>query len=60
MVYLNNQGGVGVQSGGGVVGGGGGGFGQGWRGWLVARLRVGGDVGFVGCEPRFEGFVQCT
>ena len=23
-------------------------------------LGVGGDVGYVGCEPRIEGFVQCT
>ena len=25
-----------------------------------AMLWVGGDVGFGGCEPRIEGFVQCT
>ena len=55
------------QSGGcrGSVVGGGGWSGVGWglvrgRGWLVARLRVGGDVGYVGCEPRIEGVVQCT
>ena len=23
-------------------------------------LRVGGDVGYGGCEPRIEGIVQCT
>ena len=23
-------------------------------------LGVGGDVGYVGCEPRIEGIVQCT
>ena len=27
---------------------------------LVARLGVGGDVGYGGCEPRIEGIVQCT
>ena len=25
-----------------------------------AMLRVGGDVGYGGCEPRIEGIVQCT
>ena len=25
-----------------------------------AMLGVGGDVGYGGCEPRIEGFVQCT
>ena len=29
-------------------------------GGLVARLGVGGDVGYGGCEPRIEGIVQCT
>ena len=29
-------------------------------GWLVARLEVGGNVGYGGCEPRIEGIVQCT
>ena len=29
-------------------------------GWLGARLGVGGDVGYGGCEPRIEGIVQCT
>ena len=27
---------------------------------LVARLGVGGDVGYGGCKPRIEGIVQCT
>ena len=30
------------------------------RGWLVAILGVGGDVGYGGSEPRIEGIVQCT
>ena len=25
-----------------------------------AMLRVGGDVGYGGCETRIEGIVQCT
>ena len=25
-----------------------------------AMLRIGGDVGYWGCEPRLEGIVQCT
>ena len=25
-----------------------------------AMLKVGGDVGYGGCEPRIEGIVQCT
>ena len=25
-----------------------------------AMLGVGGDVGYLGCEPRIEGIVQCT
>ena len=29
-------------------------------GLLVARLGVGCDVGYGGCEPRIEGIVQCT
>ena len=49
----------------GEVGDGGGvgrgvGVGRGGGGWLVARLGVGGDVGYGGCEPRIEGIVQCT
>ena len=24
------------------------------------KIRVGGDVGYGGCEPRIEGIVQCT
>ena len=30
------------------------------RGWLVAMLGVGCDVGYGGCEPRIESIVQCT
>ena len=26
---------------------------------MNAMLGVGGDVGYVGCEPRIEGIVQC-
>ena len=36
------------------------GVGRGGGGWLVARLGVGGDVGYGRCEPRIEGIVQCT
>ena len=46
----------------GVSGGGGGGRvgGGGVRVDVNAMLRVGGDVGYGGCEPRIEGIVQCT
>ena len=43
--------------------GGGGGVGLvrgGVRVNVNAMLRVGGDVGYGGCEPRIEGIVQCT
>ena len=45
--------------------GGSGGVGLGWWGGCVrvdvnAMLRVGGDVGYGGCEPRVEGIVQGT
>ena len=49
--------GVRVQWGRGLVGG------WDWSvggGWLVARLGIGSDVGYGGCEPRIEGIVQCT
>ena len=36
------------------------GVGRGGGGWLVARLEVGSNVGYGGCEPRIEGIVQCT
>ena len=36
------------------------GVGRGGGGWLVARLGVGGNVGYGGCEPRIGGIVQCT
>ena len=36
------------------------GDGRGGGDWLVAMLGLGGDVGYGGCEPRIEGFVQCT
>ena len=39
---------------------GGGVGGAGLRVDVNAMLRVGGDVGYGGCEPRIEGFVQCT
>ena len=35
-------------------------MGVGLGGWLVSMFRVGGDVGYGGCEPRIEGIVQCT
>ena len=31
---------------------------RGGGGWLAVRLGVGGDVGYVGCEPRIEGIVH--
>ena len=45
-------------SGGGQVGGGSGW----WGGQGGCERNVGGrgDVGYGGCEPRIEGFVQCT
>ena len=30
------------------------------RGWFVAMLGIGGDVGYGECEPRIVGIVQCT
>ena len=44
------------------MGGGRGGVwvGRGGGGWLVAKLGVGGDVGYRVCEPRIEGIVHCT
>ena len=39
-----------------LVGGGGGGV----RVDVKAMLGVGGDVGYVRCEPRIEGIVQCA
>ena len=36
------------------------GVGRGGGGWFVARLGIGGDVGYGGCGPRIEGIVQCT
>ena len=33
--------------------------GGGFRVDVNAMLRVGGDVGYGGCEPRIEGIVQC-
>ena len=29
-------------------------------GGVGGGVRVGGDVGYGGCEPRIEGIVQCT
>ena len=29
-------------------------------GWLVARLRVVGDVGYGGCKLRIKDIVKCT
>ena len=39
---------------------GGGSGGEGVRVDVNAMLGAGGDVGYGGCEPRKEGFVQCT
>ena len=36
------------------------GVGRAGEGWLVAMLKGRGDVGYGGCEPKIEGFVQCT
>ena len=38
--------------------GGGGGLIRGWVG-EVARLGVGGDVGYGGCKPRIKGIDKC-
>ena len=63
-VWSGMGGGGGGGGGGGQVGSGMGGrgvgVGQGGGGWLVAKLGVGGDVGYGGCGPRIEGIVQCT
>ena len=46
------------------IGGGGSGGSGWWGGWVRvdvnARLGVGGDVVYMGCEPRVEGIVQGT
>ena len=56
--------GAGVGGGGGQVrpgmGARGVGVGPGGGDWLVAKLGVGSDVGYGGCESRIEGLVQCT
>ena len=44
----------GVRWGVGLVGGGGG------QGGCECNVGGRGDVGYGGCEPRIEGFVQCT
>ena len=44
----------------GVRWGGGGVGGAGVRVDVNTMLGVWGDVGYGGCEPRIEGFVQCT
>ena len=57
IIHTKKSGRGGVGSGGGQVGG------SGWWGVRVdvnAKLGVGGDVWYGGCETRIEGIVQCT